>query len=591
VSGAEVFGGIAGGGAPRGSEYTTSTALLEALREAGARYAFANLGSDHTGMMEAYALAKSAGTLASLPELILCPHESVALSAAHGYALVTGEPQAVLVHVDAGTLNLGGAIHNAAKGRVPVLIFAGLSPMTQDSELPGTRSEHIHWLQDNGSQRAIMRGYTKYDNEIRTGLNAKQLVHRAMQIARSDPAGPVYLVSPREVLEEELPPQPPQGDWWSPVAPAALTAAVADEIAAALEGARSPLIVTSYLGRDPAAVAELVRLCELAGVAVIESAPMHLNFPDDHPLHLGYQWNVPEQNPLLADADVILVLGSDVPWIPGHNRPDRSARIYVVDVDPLKTQIQLWYVAASRYAMADLGTAVRQIAGRLTERGRLDPAAVQARAERVRATHDVQRARWAAREQPGADGTITPEYLVACVRDCIGPDAIVLNEAISNYPAVSQHLRASRPGSVLGIGGGSLGWSGGAAVGVKLAAPERTVVSLVGDGSYLFGVPSSAQWMARRYQAPSLTVIFDNQGWKTPSLSALAVHPEGRVAGGGFAASFQPGADLAGIAAAAGGAYARTVTAADLLPVTLRRAVEHVTDGQSAVISVRLPPV
>ena len=127
------------------------------------------------------------------------------------------------MHVDAGTLNLGGAIHNAAKGRVPVLIFAGLSPMTQDGELPGTRSEHIHWLQDNGSQRAIMRGYTKYDNEIRTGLNAKQLVHRAMQIARSDPAGPVYLVSPREVLEEELPPQPPQGDWWSPVAPAALT--------------------------------------------------------------------------------------------------------------------------------------------------------------------------------------------------------------------------------------------------------------------------------------------------------------------------------------------------------------------------------
>src|SRR5580700_3148169 len=140
--------------------YTTSTALLEAMREAGARYAFANLGSDHTGIMEAYALAKGSGALHSLPELILCPHESVALSAAHGYALVTGEPQVVLVHTDAGTLNLGGAIHNAAKGRVPVLIFAGLSPMTQDGELPGTRSEHIHWLQDNGSQRSIMRGYT-----------------------------------------------------------------------------------------------------------------------------------------------------------------------------------------------------------------------------------------------------------------------------------------------------------------------------------------------------------------------------------------------------------------------------------------------
>jgi acetolactate synthase-1/2/3 large subunit len=138
--------------------YTTSTALLEAMREAGVRYAFANLGSDHTGFMEAYARAKGSGSLDSLPELVLCPHESVALTAAHGYALVSGEPQAVIVHVDCGTLNLGGAIQNVARGRVPVVIFAGLSPVTQEGELPGTRSEHIHWLQDNGAQRSILRG-------------------------------------------------------------------------------------------------------------------------------------------------------------------------------------------------------------------------------------------------------------------------------------------------------------------------------------------------------------------------------------------------------------------------------------------------
>jgi acetolactate synthase I/II/III large subunit len=296
------------------------------------------------------------------------------------------------------------------------------------------------------------------------------------------------------------------------------------------------------------------------------------------------------QNPLLADADVILVLGSDVPWIPGHNRPGGSARIYVIDVDPLKIRMPLWHVPASRYAMADLATALRQISGRLAD-GQPDSAAAAERAARIRTEHDAQRARWAGREHPEADGTITPEYLVACVRDAAGPDALVLTEAISNYHVVNEHLRASQPGSLIGSGGGSLGWSGGAAVGAKLAAPGRTVVSLVGDGSYLFGVPASAQWVARRYQAPSLTVIIDNQGWKAPSLSTLSVHPEGHLAGGGFAASFQPGADLAGVAAAAGGAYARTVTAADLLPVTLRRALERVADGQPAVISVRVPPV
>ena len=105
---------------------------------------------------------------------------------------------------------------------------------------------------------------------------------------------------------------------------------------------------------------------------------------------------------------------------------------------------------------------------------------------------------------------------------------------------VSEHLGASRPGSLLGSGGGSLGWAGGAAVGAKLAAPERTVVSLVGDGSYLFAVPSSVHWMARRYQAPSLTVILDNQGWKAPSLSTLAVHPAGESRGAGSPPASSP---------------------------------------------------
>ena len=114
--------------------YSTSTAFLEALAEAGIRYMFANLGSDHPGLIEALAQARAEGRRADLPELIVCPHETVALSAAHAYAAVSGEPQAVLVHVDAGTQNLGGAVHNAARGRIPVLIFAGAAPYTMDGD-------------------------------------------------------------------------------------------------------------------------------------------------------------------------------------------------------------------------------------------------------------------------------------------------------------------------------------------------------------------------------------------------------------------------------------------------------------------------
>src|SRR5215469_13293724 len=139
------------------------------------------------------------------------------------------------------------------------------------SELPGSRNEPIHWIQDVHDQRGIMRGYVKYDNEIRTGRNVKQLVHRALQIAASEPAGPVYLTGPREVMEEPLEPHAVDPAAYRPVEPGALTAQVAAEIAAALAGARHPLIITGNVGRDPDAVPRLVELADLLAIPVLES--------------------------------------------------------------------------------------------------------------------------------------------------------------------------------------------------------------------------------------------------------------------------------------------------------------------------------
>src|SRR5215471_10988770 len=155
--------------------YTASTALVEALYDAGVYFIFANLGSDHTAIVESLAEASATGRPA--PSLVTCPNEMVALSAAHGFAQASGRAQAVLVHVECGTQALAGAVHNAARGRAPVLIIAGASPFTQDGELRGSRNEFIHWIQDVFDQRGIVRGYAKYENEIRTGRNAKQIVH------------------------------------------------------------------------------------------------------------------------------------------------------------------------------------------------------------------------------------------------------------------------------------------------------------------------------------------------------------------------------------------------------------------------------
>jgi len=582
-------------GAPRSSSptrekimQTTGAALLEAMRDSGIEYVFANLGSDHTAFIEALA-AEPAGSQ-RYPQVITCPNEMVALSAAHSFAQVSGRAQGVIVHVDCGTQALGGAIHNAAKSRVPVLIFAGSSPATQEGELRGSRNEFIHWIQDAFDQRGIVRGFMRYDNEIRTGTNVRQLVHRAMQFAYSDPRGPVYLTAAREVLEAQIEPVSIDRAQWPAISPTALPPEGVEEVAAALAAARRPLVVTSYIGRNHAAVRELVRLAHLVGAGVLDSVPSCLNFPTDDAFYQGCQWNEKRQNAALAEADVVLAIDTDVPWIPLINHPSAAARIIHIDVDPLKEQMPLWYIHAQQAFRADAVTALRQLNARL-EAMRLDAGAVAERRDHYARRHAERKAELGRLEKPRSDD-LTPEYLTACVRDAIGPEAIVLSEGVTNFPAISNHCGRTRPGTFFSAGGGSLGWNGGAAIGVKLARPDTVVAALTGDGSYLFSQPSTVHWMARRYRTPFLHVVYNNAGWRAPRFSTIGVHPEGLAARGeDIDTSFAPSPDHAGIAAAAGGAHPETVRSASEVKPALERAMRAIRDeGRAAVIDAVLAP-
>jgi acetolactate synthase-1/2/3 large subunit len=545
--------------------YTTATAFLEALRDAGVSYIFANLGSDHPALIESLAEAKARGV--PMPRLLTCPNEMVALSAAHGYAQATGQPQAVFVHVECGTQALAGAVHNASRGRVPVLIFAGMSPVTQEGELRGSRNEFIHWLQDVFDQRGIVRQYMRYDNEIRVGHNVKQMVYRALQFATSDPQGPVYLTCSREILEQEVPAVSPDRSFWPrlPLGPA--PAEFIDSLTAALGTARRPLVVTSYLGRNPDAVTELVTLCDKLGVGVAESFPNYSNFPTSHPMHQGMQ--AP-----LADADLVLVIDSDVPWIQTVSRPRDGVPVYHIDLDPLKENMPLWQLPARHIARADAATALRQLNERVSAR---------AHDGHWAGAHEVWRAGLAAKETGGA---LTAEYLSSRIREQIGPDSIVLNEGITNYRAVAEHI--GRP--MFTSGGGSLGWHGGAAIGFKLAYPEKTIVAVTGDGSFLFSVPSSVHWMARRYGTPLLQVVLNNGGWRAPRLSTLAVHPDGYASRtDDIGVNFDQAPDYGGIAAAAGGAFARVVKDVREVDEALREALRAVrAERRCAVLDVSI---
>ncbi len=535
--------------------YSTSSAFLDALVEAGVSYIFANLGSDHPALVEAIAEARASGR--KIPDIITCPNEMAGMSAAHGFWQISGVPQAVLVHVECGTQALAGAVHNADKGRAPMLIFAGASPFTQHGELPGSRNEFIQWIQDVHDQRGLVRGYMRYDNEIRTGRNVKELVHRALQFANSHPRGPVYLMGAREVMEEEVSPLPDTSARWRPIEPVGLSPSGVATIGTALQTAKRPLVVTSFVGRNPASVAHLVALCRRLGIGVLESVPNAVNFPHSDPLYQGNQWNQQVQNPVLAAADVILVLDSDVPWIPTVSKPAPDARIFHIDVDPLKQQMPLWHIDAEGVYRGDAETALGQLLN-WVEANPSDASVVAARTAHYAAQHATRATQLAALEAEPAAGTLTSEYVVARMRALADDTMIFINESISNYHTVFNHLAMDRPGSLHTSGGGSLGWNGGAAIGAKLAQPEATVVAFTGDGSFMFSVPSSVFWMARRYETPFLQIIFNNRGWKSPKLSALAVHPDGFAARANqLDTSFEPAPDYVGIAAASGGAWGR----------------------------------
>jgi acetolactate synthase-1/2/3 large subunit len=356
-----------------------------------------------------------------------------------------------------------------------------------------------------------------------------------------------------------------------------------------LAGAERPLVVTSYVGRNAAAVAELVRLCDRLGIGVLESVPSAMNFPHDNPLYLGNQWNEPQQNPALAAADVLLVIDSDVPWIPTVSRPRDAATIFHIDVDPLKEQMPLWYIAARRSFRADAATALRQLNGAVDGLP-VDDARVE---KRRRAWGDMhrKRAKELAAKERSTEGYASPEYVAACVHKHVDENTIVLNEGITNYPTIFNHLAMSRPGSIFASGGGSLGWSGGAAIGAKLAAPDKTIVAMTGDGSYMFSVPSSVHWIARQYKTPFLQVVFNNRGWKAPKFSALAIHPDGYASrANDIGVAFDPPPDYSAIAAASGGAYARKVERAEDVEAAVAEAVRVVREEErAAVLDVWLP--
>ncbi|MBI2553521.1 MAG: thiamine pyrophosphate-requiring protein [Candidatus Rokubacteria bacterium] len=548
---------------------SAAEAYLELLAARGIEYFFGNAGTDFAPIVEAYAKRLAQGIV--LPRPITVPHEVPAVAMAHGYAMVTRRPQAVMVHVIVGTANALGGIMNAARAHVPILLTAGRTPLTEGS-LGGARDRYIHWAQEAFDQGALVREFVKWDYELRTGTQLETVVDRALAVACADPPGPVYLALPREVLAERMetieyadPSRAPRNS-----ASLADPGAIADA-ARVLAAAKNPIIIAKAPGRDPAAVAPLVRLAETLGAPHFDHWHTHVNFPQDHPLHAGY-----DPAPYLADADLILAVESDVPWIPGLAAPRPEAKVIQIAMDPLYPRYPI------RGFPADLALAgtVQLTLGALAEAvvaARPDPAQVTVRSQRWEAEHARQRSRWeaAARAAQG-DRPIDMAWLSRCLGDAADGRTVVVNE----YDLDVTQTCFSTPGSYFASSpAAGLGWGLGAALGAKLAAPDKTVICAVGDGAYIFGSPTAAHFVSRSYTLPILVVIFNNRAWNAVKRATKSYAPDGwAVRTGAMPMSdLDPAPDYELICRASGGHGERVEDPAQL-PEALARALRVVSE-------------
>lgn len=571
------------------TEQTTSHYFLEALNETGIEYIFANFGTDHAPLIEEMARWAAAGL--GMPEVVVCPHESLAMHMAGGYAMATGRAQAVIVHVDAGTANAAMAAHNMARARVPVLLIAGRAPFTSQAELPGSRDNYVHFIQEPYDQASIVRPYVKWEYNLPSGVVVKEALRRAHSMAHSDPCRPVYLTMPREVLAQTWPSgqiRSFSADQHGPNKLAGADPDVIRGIAARLLAAEHPLLITSYAGRDRELPRVLAELATFTGLRVVETHPLHHNLSHEHPCFAGFS-----AGPFLKQTDFGLLVDTDVPWIPADHSPNPLAWWVQVDVDPMKHDLPMWSFPAQQRLTAGSRRVLEQLLGACRELA--DSNAQERSAERVERYRQEARERrlQAARlsEDPGSTNALNPHFVCAALHRELGDEAIVVNEGVRNTGTVAVQMPRTRPGTFYASAGGGLGHSGGVALGVKLAHRHATVVQIVGDGAYYLGNPSSVHSVSSELGLPILTVVLDNRGWAAVKAATQRVYPDGIAQrADDFRSRLAPEMNFAKVAEAAGAWGERVEEPGEVIPA-IRRAIGQLQEGRSALLHMRIRPL
>lgn len=553
-----------------------SDAIAAAIRATGVPYIALNPGASYRGLHDS--LVNYLGD--EHPKMLLCLHEEHAVAIAHGYAKVTEQPMAALIHSNVGLMHATMAIFNAYCDRVPVLLLGATGPVDADRRRPW-----IDWIHTSADQAALVRPYVKWDDQPASVPASVASVLRGNQLSRSHPAAPVYVCFDAAVQEE-----PFGGDCAvdaSRYAPMADSTPSDDSLTAAvdfLHEARHPVLLAGRVSRDPVEWDRRIELAERLGASVVTDLKVSAAFPTDHPLHSGAPSLAlaPDNLDLLRASDVILSLD----WVDlgGTLRQAFGGHQPIPTVVSASSDHQLfngWTKNDHFLAPVDVSLNCRP------------DVAVHALLDRLpRRRKTAQQATPVPSGVPpkatGSSGELTVAHVAWTLRQIVTADAVTLIRAPFAWDPA--YWPVSSPLDYLGYdGGGGVGSGPGMAVGAALALKEtgRLPIAVLGDGDYLMGL--TALWTAARYRVPLLIVVANNRSFFNDELHQdRMARTRGRpVENAHIGLRMEgPEPDLAQLARGQGLEGFGPVSTADELMPAMSRAVQTVRAGGSVVIDV-----
>jgi thiamine pyrophosphate-dependent acetolactate synthase large subunit-like protein len=556
-----------------------SDVVADTLRALDIPYIALNPGASYRGLHDS--IVNFLGN--ETPQMLLCLHEESAVAIAHGYAKVTGKAMAAAVHSNVGLFHATMAIFNAWCDRMPVIVLGATGPVDAAKRRPW-----IDWIHTARDQGAIVRDYTKWDDQPASPAAAREALMRAAWMADTAPKGPVYVNLDAEMQEAKLvEPLPPiDVARFMPAAAPAAAPELVERAAAMLAAARRPVMVVGRVSRSLDGWNDRITLAHAIDAKVITDLKIGCGFPTDHPLHAGAPAAnalVPEAVAALKDAD--LILGLDCVDLNGVMRAAFGFDVPKAKIIHVSADFHVhrgWSMDYEALPPVDL----------------LLPTTPDEAVPRLLAALGGSKARKSAPVKPRperyepSDGPLQVDDLARSLKAAVGERAVTLTHLPLSWNGATWPFR--HPLDFIGSsGGGGVGGGPGISVGAALAlkGSGRLPVAICGDGDFCMGV--TAIWTAVHYRIPLLIVVCNNRSFFNDELHQERVArirnrpPENRWIGQRIS---DPDIDCAALGRAQGAVGFDPVTRTrDLIP-TFEKAIAAVEAGQVAVVDVRVEP-